>query len=66
MANQTSTSGYGRAWERRRNLHHAVLLPLTESGTAKWEKLYSHIMVESDGTAKITASGMEQLKGPSA
>ena len=62
MANQTSNIGYEREWERRRNLQHAVLLPLTESDSAKCGKLYRHIMVESDGTAKTTVSGMEQLK----
>ena len=62
MANQTFNLGYEREWEKRRSLQHAVLLPLTESDAAKWGTLYSHVRVESDGTAKITAPGMEQFK----
>ena len=62
MANHTYNLGYAREWERRRSLQPAVLLLLSESDSAQWDQLYSHPTVESDGTAKITTSGMEQLK----
>jgi len=62
MADQTYHLGYAREWERRRSLQPAVLLLLSESDSAQWDQLYSHPTVESDGTAKITAAGMEQLK----
>jgi len=62
MADHTDTLGYAREWERRKSLQPAMLLPLTESGSAQCDTLYSHTAVESEGTAKITASDMEQLK----
>jgi hypothetical protein len=63
MANQTFNLGYEREWERRRNLQHAVLFPLIERDSTKWGNLHNRILVESDGTAKVAALGMEQLSG---
>ena len=62
MADHTDTLGYAREWERRKSLQPAMVLPLTESGSPHWDTRYSHTTVESDGTAKITASDMEQLQ----
>jgi hypothetical protein len=51
MENQPSTLGYEREWERRRELQEAVLLHLTENGSAKWGRLYGHF--SQDGTDEI-------------
>ena len=48
MENQTYNLGHDREWDRRRELHQAVLLPLTEVlGLLVASK---HMTVESDGT----------------
>ena len=51
MANQTFISENEQNRIRREDLQRAVLLHLTERGSAKWGALYSHF--DEDGTGAI-------------
>jgi hypothetical protein len=46
-----SRPAFDREWGRLRELQQAVLLHLTEHGSAKWGALYSHF--DEDGTGEI-------------
>ena len=46
----TRNLGFDRQWERRRELEQAVLVHLTENGSAqKWGALYTHFYQDERG-----------------